>query len=726
MAGEKVGEAYVDIRYRLGQLTNDMRAAQGQVANQVEQLNRTVQQKTDGMFSGIGAQLQGVTALTGAFGAAVLAAVGSQAIAAVNAFKDKIAETGSQFTQMQARLDQTLGAGAFEDTIALANRLGVAIKDAADSTARFGMAAQDIGLTKEQTLLLTETVVKLGRIGNSSAQEMSDGMMQLAQALSSGTFQGDELRSVLEAMPEVARTLAKELGVTIGQLREMGSEGKLTADVVAKALLGAADDAAERFAKLPESLEQSRARWENASEQLFAALDKRLEASSFVKWWNKFKTGLAEGIAVDLGGGTTETQIKVLTDRLEALRKGDWFGENARLIAEVEQQLKAAMTFSRQLGDNTRGQDEGPAAFKGPTSWSIYPKRTLEDAKAVKGYLDDAAQTQKEAAAEQERLNKKAETEAERHKKALERLEQDRLEDFSRDLTAEYKLEEERERKAREANERLAKVNQEARKREMEAKKEAREKAIKDDPAGYYAKTGDQELAPIYDAATGAQEALKELGDESQQFGKMIGDGIKAGADTAAQALTEMALTGKFAIKDLLKDLAELALNQAFRMAIGGALGAAGNYFFGSPAAPQGGAGGNHAGMAGYARGGVFDHGHVVPLARGGIVSAATIVPLARGAALMGEAGPEAVMPLARDGSGRLGVRGGGGGGPKVVINDMRGAGSPPVKTEERPNGQGGVDIIATIEATVERAIGSGRFDNANAARYGQRPRTTR
>jgi lambda family phage tail tape measure protein len=726
MAGEKVGEAYVDIRYRLTQLAGDLRTARTAIDNQVEQINRSVAQKTDGMLSGISTQLQGVTALTGAFGAAVLAAVGSQAIQAVNAFKDKIAETGSAFQQMQARIDQTLGAGAFEDTIAMANRLGVAIKDAADSTARFGMAAQDIGLTKDQVLLLTETVVKLGRVGNSSAEEMSNGMQQLGQALASGKFQGDELRSVLESMPEVARALAKELGVTIGQLREMGTEGKLTADVVAKALLGAADDAAERFAKLPESLEQSQARWQNATDQLFAALDKALGASKFVQWWNKFKTDIAEGIAVDLGGGTTETQVKVLTDRLEALRKGDWFGENARLIEEVEQQLKAATMFSRQLGDNTRGYDTGePPKLTGPASWSLYPERTLDDEKAAKGLRDSARQVAEEAQAERERLNARAEAETERHNAEMASLEQSRLTDFQRDLDGEYKLQDEREQRAREANERLARANQEARQEEMRAAEEQRWQARQDDPAGYYAATGDPELAPVYDAATGAREAMKELGDESVQYGKMLGDAIKAGADTAADALTEMALTGKFAIKDLLKDLAELALNQVFRMAINSALGAAGSAMFGSTAAPQGGAGGNHAGLAGYARGGVFDRGHVVPLARGGIVSAATIVPLARGAALMGEAGPEAVMPLARDGSGRLGVRGGGGGGTKVIINDMRGAGSPPVKTEERPDGQGGIDIVATIEATVEKGLGGGRFDAA-MRRFGNRPQVTR
>src|SRR5690606_34563429 len=157
-------------------------------------------------------------------------------------------------------------------------------------------------------------------------------------------------------------------------------------------------DASERFAKLPESLEQSQARWENASNQLFAALDKALEASSFVKWWNRFKTGIAEGIAVDLGGGTTETQIKVLTDRLEALRSSNWFGENNRLIEEVEQQLKAASMVDR--GDNTRlAIADRPRDYSDPALKAIYggSRDPGQEKKDSLGVLKDIADARNRA-----------------------------------------------------------------------------------------------------------------------------------------------------------------------------------------------------------------------------------------------------------------------------------------------------------------------------------------
>jgi phage-related minor tail protein len=71
----------------------------------------------------------------------------------------------------------------------------------------------------------------------------------------------------------------------------------------------------------------------------------------------------------------------------------------------------------------------------------------------------------------------------------------------------------------------------------------------------------------------------------------------------------------------------------------------------------------------GFSDGGVFSGGNVVPFARGGIVDRPTIFPMAHGMGLMGEAGPEAVMPLERGSDGRLGVSAEGSMGPPVIIN---------------------------------------------------------
>ena len=74
------------------------------------------------------------------------------------------------------------------------------------------------------------------KLAGSSAQESSNAFRQLAQALGSGRLAGDEFRSVSEQVPTVLAPIAAELGVTIGELKKLAAEGKLTSDVVLRAL----------------------------------------------------------------------------------------------------------------------------------------------------------------------------------------------------------------------------------------------------------------------------------------------------------------------------------------------------------------------------------------------------------------------------------------------------------------------------------------------------------
>jgi hypothetical protein len=102
-------------------------------------------------------------------------------------------------------------------------------------------------------------------------------------------------------------------------------------------------------------------------------------------------------------------------------------------------------------------------------------------------------------------------------------------------------------------------------------------------------------------------------------------------------------------------------------------------------------------GILPFANGAPFSQGRVMPFATGGIVSAATPFGMRGGMGLMGEAGPEAIMPLARGPDGKLGVRGGGGGGQTIVMNIS----TPDVAGFQRSQGQ--------IAAQMTRALGRGQ-----------------
>lgn len=103
-------------------------------------------------------------------------------------------------------------------------------------------------------------------------------------------------------------------------------------------------------------------------------------------------------------------------------------------------------------------------------------------------------------------------------------------------------------------------------------------------------------------------------------------------------------------------------------------------------------------GLMPFASGGSFSQGRVMPFAQGGVVTQATSFPMRGGRGLMGEAGPEAIMPLARGPDGRLGVQAGGGGRPVSVVMNIT---TPDVQGFQRSQSQ--------IAAQAARALARGQ-----------------
>lgn len=110
------------------------------------------------------------------------------------------------------------------------------IQATSDVYQRFAQNAQTLGISQAQVASLTETVSKAVAISGASAESAQAALMQFGQSLASGVFRGEEFNSVMEQTPSLAQAIAKGLGVTTGELRNMAKDGKLTMDVLIPAL----------------------------------------------------------------------------------------------------------------------------------------------------------------------------------------------------------------------------------------------------------------------------------------------------------------------------------------------------------------------------------------------------------------------------------------------------------------------------------------------------------
>lgn len=122
---------------------------------------------------------------------------------------------------------------------------------------RLERATRSAGTSTADLVKLTETINKGLTVSGATTQEASSTMIQLSQALASGVLRGEEFNSISENGSRLAQALAASLGVTIGQLRGMAAQGKLTTDVVVNGLLKQGDAIAKEFSNTTLTMGQS-------------------------------------------------------------------------------------------------------------------------------------------------------------------------------------------------------------------------------------------------------------------------------------------------------------------------------------------------------------------------------------------------------------------------------------------------------------------------------------
>lgn len=196
----------------------------------------------------------------------------------------QLASMADEWTTVENRLKLVIKSTAELEQVrsqllASANNTGQSIGTVAELYNKLAMSQAQTGISGSKLLKLTDTINKSMVIGGGAAESQAAALVQLSQAFSSGTLRGEELNSVLEQAPGLAQTLAKGLGVTVGQLRTLAAAGKLTSDVVANAILKQADDVNAQFAKMDKTIGQSATTLKNKVIAYAGALNESTGAS---------------------------------------------------------------------------------------------------------------------------------------------------------------------------------------------------------------------------------------------------------------------------------------------------------------------------------------------------------------------------------------------------------------------------------------------------------------
>ena len=140
---------------------------------------------------------------------------------------------------------------------AMANRNRASLQDLGDLYYKTASSAKQFGASQEDVLKLTDIVSKSLIVGGADTNQQKATILQLSQALSSGVLQGDELRSLRENAPRLMQEIAKNMGVSMADLKEMGAKGELTTQRLMQAILQSGGAIEGEFARMTPTIGQA-------------------------------------------------------------------------------------------------------------------------------------------------------------------------------------------------------------------------------------------------------------------------------------------------------------------------------------------------------------------------------------------------------------------------------------------------------------------------------------
>ncbi len=168
----------------------------------------------------------------------------------------RILRTADNFGRLTDQIRSvTIETGDFDSVFSgvkqTALETGTALNTVTEGFTRLSLVKDAVSGTNQEMLQLNDSIAKLGIISGASQDELNTALVQFSQGLAGGTFQAQELQSVLEAVPALAGEIAKGMGITLSELIALKKEGKILSEDVFKALLSRSEAINEQFSNIP-------------------------------------------------------------------------------------------------------------------------------------------------------------------------------------------------------------------------------------------------------------------------------------------------------------------------------------------------------------------------------------------------------------------------------------------------------------------------------------------
>lgn len=264
---------------------DEMAEGYRRAAEQEEILNKGLRNGTNAA-GGLLGKVKGIVA-TLAAGAGIKALLGlSDKMTSTTARLSFLVDDGGSVDELEQKI------------MASAQRSRAAYLDTASAIASMGANAGRAFESNDELIAFMEQVNKQFVIGGATAEGQSAAMLQLTQAMAAGALRGEELNSILENAPGIARAIESYMGVAEGSIKSYAEEGLITADVVKNALLSVADETNAKFESMPMTWAQICTKMQNTALAAFEPVLTRLNQVANSAQFNTVIDGAINGLAM--------------------------------------------------------------------------------------------------------------------------------------------------------------------------------------------------------------------------------------------------------------------------------------------------------------------------------------------------------------------------------------------------------------------------------------------